>query len=416
MNIALVIERFDEDRGGATRSARIEAEALARKGHAVYVFAGTFEKEREGWSHEEALSIFRIPLYPHRWITYSYVVLWNPRIAKAFQNFLAEVKPDVVHAHNLYPHFPFSLLKTAYLFKGVSRVFFTARDVMSVYYGKFSEVSSPGNTSCPDSFAIRITLWQQIKKAGKAYNPVRNVCIRHYLRYAHKVFAISNPLKQLLTANGIANVAVMSNSIEVSHWQVDSDTVAAFRREWQLEGKQILLFSCGRLSKEKGSHQLLKVLQVLVRDLPNVVLLVAGGGDHHLEKFKNAVSQRKLEDHVVITGFLTGEELHTAYQVSEVILFPSLIFEAFGRIVIEGMASQKPVVATCLGGPIDVITDEENGYVLNPYDRDVFAQRLTTLLSNKKLAEQIGMAGFEHVTNNFTSDQRAEELLSWYHA
>jgi trehalose synthase len=87
-------------------------------------------------------------------------------------------------------------------------------------------------------------------------------------------------------------------------------------------------------------------------------------------------------------------------RISSVIIQKSLK-EGFGLTVTEALWKETPVVASNVGGISLQITDGENGYILDPFDYDGFAERIIYLLENPSKAEQIGKRGKEIVREKF---------------
>jgi glycosyltransferase involved in cell wall biosynthesis len=86
----------------------------------------------------------------------------------------------------------------------------------------------------------------------------------------------------------------------------------------------------------------------------------------------------------------------------DVVVLSSAEPEPFGRVVIEGMAAAKPVVATAAGGVLDIITDRIDGLLVPGKDAPALARAILWLLSNKEQAEQMGRAARQRVTEKFT--------------
>lgn len=122
------------------------------------------------------------------------------------------------------------------------------------------------------------------------------------------------------------------------------------------------LFSFGRLEKIKGFDILIESITKLT-DYPDIRLLIAGEGSLKKE-LQDLVTNLHLEDRVELIGRVGPEEIVAYCQNSECIVVPS-VRETFGIVVLEAIASKRPIVATNTGG-IPEIMDEKFGCIVYP--------------------------------------------------
>jgi trehalose synthase len=81
---------------------------------------------------------------------------------------------------------------------------------------------------------------------------------------------------------------------------------------------------------------------------------------------------------------------------------------------LEAMEFRRPVVATSFGGCPEVVRDGVNGFVANPYDVKVFAERIAQLLRDPELQREMGDAGYELLSEHFTIDRLTREFMEEY--
>jgi glycosyltransferase involved in cell wall biosynthesis len=378
--------------GGAGISTYELALGMKEAGHDVSVITTCRKASEAGEFNQEGLHIFRIwSDYPARWR--SYVSINNRGVVKRVEEIFRKLKPDVVHANNIHAHISYASLKAAR--KYVPAVIFTARDAMTFAYEK---LATPRYLKY---FDARVTWLDNLRQAGKRWNPLRNFFIRRYLKYAHKIFAISRSLKDALEKNGIKNAEVIYNGINVEAWRVDEVKVKEFKEKFNLNDKKVIFYN-GRLSVLKGSEVVLKMFKKVKSSLPETVLLIAGIGESNSE------------ENIVFTGWLDREDMKVAYAVSDIVLMPSICLDAFGRVNIEAMASKKPVVGTCYGGTPEIVEDGVTGYIVNPLYPEQIAEKTLELLKNPGKAKQFGEAGYERAKTHFNLEDKAKEYISVY--
>jgi glycosyltransferase involved in cell wall biosynthesis len=381
--------------GGAGMAAADVARAFAQKGHAVSVLTTTREKAEEGKSEREGLTIYTVySRYHPRWR--AYLSLYNPRVVGKVREIIGEVRPEVVHAHNVHEHISYASLKVAK--RAGAKVFLTAHDAMLVDYGKAFE-------------AGKISPWQHFKKYKARYNPLRNIVIKHYLKYVDRVFVVSESLKRLLEANEVRNVETIYNGIEIKDWEVGESVVAQFKQRHNLEGRKIVL-SGGRLSEAKGGTQAILAMERVSHTIPEALLMVMGEKNKYAHAMLELAKQKGVDKNIFFTGWLSGEELKAAYHASDVVIMPSIYQEPFGLVALEAMACRKPVIVTPFGGASEIVEDGVTGYVVNPYQVEEMAKEIVELLTQPEKAASVGEAGYERAKRLFSLESQAALYLA----
>lgn len=412
MKICIVIDRIPpEGRGGAERVAWQSALALTKKGHQVSVITATDRALREVEEKNiDGIRVFYIhSKYAERWR--SWRSLYNPAAVRAVKRIFKEVKPEIVHAHNVHFDLSYHVLRLAK--KSGARVFLTAHDVMFFTYGKLYEFVDLTHPECKKDWDYHVTAWQKIKRFKWRYNPFRNSIIRWYLRDVEVFFAVSDALRQALLQNGMPQARVLYSGINTAEWVVDEYAISLFRKKFDLEGRNVIFFG-GRLNPAKGGGPLLAALEEVVKKVPLALLLVAAVPDEYMEKLLESACKRGLEKNILCTGWLEGEELKAAYHATDVVVVPSVCFDSFPLTVLEAMACSKPVIATCFGGSSEMVEDDRTGYIINPYDTAAFAAKLTDLLTDAQKRDTFGKTGYARVRELFSLDRHIALLETEY--
>ena len=260
-----------ESWGGAVGIAFSLASGLQKAGHHVFAITTVQDKLQAGEVSIGGVKVYKLYTnFPNRWR--AYLSLYNPQVINQVDQLIKLIRPDVVHVHNLHQYLSYYCLKISR--QSGARVFLTAHDVMSFAYDKISHFIDPENLICPNKFNYKTSWLDNLRQAKKRYNPVRNTIIRHYLKYADKVFAVSSALKDALEQNKIQNVEVIHNGLDVTKWQNEiSET--ELRSNLGIGDRPVILFF-GRLSALKGKDILLKAMDKVIQEIPTAVLLLVG--------------------------------------------------------------------------------------------------------------------------------------------
>lgn len=406
MHVALLTDRIPpENRGGAGEVVWRLAQGLHAAGHQVTLICATpdapFTAIRAGLR-----TIHLHSRYPQRWR--AWLSLYNPQTVEALRAVLHDIRPDVVNAHNIHSDLSYHSLTLAQQL-GL-RTVFSSHDVMPFAYTKLSHFVRPDTCDIPDG-GYRLPWGFNLRQNRLRYNPFRNLVIRRVLARCDARTAVSAALARAHAENGLPPFTVVHNGIDVRQWQPPLAAIRALAEQPDLKGRRIILFG-GRLSAAKGTQPLLAALQQVITQVPAALLLVASA--QPIEDQLTPAQLAPLRGHIRSAGWLAGDTLAAAYQVAQVVVTPSIIFDSLPTMNLEAMACAKPVITTCFGGASEAVLDGVTGYVLNPFDTDALAQRLTQVLTDEALAQRLGEAGAQRVQQHFSLAQYVAQMVAIY--
>ena len=156
---------------------------------------------------------------------------------------------------------------------------------------------------------------------------------------------------------------------------------------------RVLLFS-GRLYPPKRADIAIRTAAILLKQHPDLLLIITGSGPEK-QKLELLTKRLGIQDKVKFFGVLRDSEMVDLYNISEIVLFPS-INEPWGLVPLEAMACGKPVVAFKCGGPSESIIHGKTGLLVKKIgDVDAFARAVSYLLDNPEIAEKMGKLGRE---------------------
>ncbi len=411
MRIVILSDRIPPEHiGGAGKVAWELARGLARCGHDLHVIAATagpsFRDRHDGLPTYHIHS--RYPARFQGWLS-----LWNPQTVRSLRDLFAEIQPDVINAHNIHQDLSYASLSVAHRLH-IPAVF-TSHDAMPFAYGKLRHFIDPTRCGVDSAEQYRLPFLFNARQMRLRYNPLRNITIRHILRRNIQVrTCVSDAQRQALEANNLPPFRVVYNGLDLAHFAVSSEVIEGLRRRLDLANRQVILFG-GRVTPDKGSRQLLAALDRIRIRIPAVLLLVLTAGTLDGSGFDVPEFRPVREQHVRLGGWLSGDELAAAYHLADVVTLPSIYLEPAGMMSLEGMAASKPVVATCYGGPPEIVVDGETGYIVNPFDTDAFAERLERLLLDPVLRQRMGAAGRQRLEERFTLGTQVNDMLAAYH-
>ena len=410
MRILFLQDKFPpENQGGAGRVAFDLAYCMQKLGHQIYIITTVQSKDVVSSVDYNGLKIFKIYANYHgRWR--SYLSLYNPQTINQVEKIVKQINPDIIHCHNIHYYLSYHCLKVVR--KYCNKVFLTAHDAMLFHYGKLVEFIDKDNLEIPLKFNYKISFLKQIKRFKKRYNPFRNIIIKKYLKYVNKIFAVSYTLKDALNQNGIKNVDVIYNGININDWQEDINKVKKFKKKYNLKNKNIIFFG-GRLNHWKGGSEIIQAMEKVILKIPETILLIAGKKNEYTFEMLKLAKKKNIS--VIITGWLEKEEIKFAYYSSDLVVTPSICLDTFNLVNLEAMACKKPVITTCFGGAIEVVINNKTGYVINPLNINMMSEKMIYLLENKEKAKKLGEEGYNRA-KEFSLLKQAEKYLKYFNA
>lgn len=321
--------------------------------------------------------------------------IWSRAAAAEMDALIAEFRPDVVHAHNLYPLLSPSVLSAARR-AGVP-VVMTCHNYrlvcpIGVHFvrGAICERCAGGR-----EYWCLLRNCRENRFESAAY-ALRNTATRMsglFKRNVTVYIAISEFVKRRLAAAGFPEdrTEVLYNMIPYPDTPADAGAgrYAAFT---------------GRLSAEKGVETL---LQAAAR-LPEIPVKIGGVGP--LE----TALKRVAPSNVVFTGVFDMAGLAEFYRNAAFVVVPSVWHEAFGLVAAEAMSHGIPVIAARNGALPELLEEDEAGLLFTPGDAADLADKMRLLWETPERRRAMGLAGRERAERLFSAEAHFGRLTAIY--
>jgi len=177
-----------------------------------------------------------------------------------------------------------------------------------------------------------------------------------------------------------------------------------------LQNKKIL-FTAGRLGKEKNIEFLIDVVQILTQKRSDIILVISGNGPARKE-LEEYAEKMGVKENIIFTGFIERQYLKTYYLLADVFVFASKV-ESQGMVALESMACGTPVVAIGKMGTREVMGGDFGGYMVDD-ELDLFVDKVELLLNNPELYIAKSQEALKHI-EKWTIDLQAERMITLYH-
>ncbi|MGF7118850.1 glycosyltransferase family 4 protein [Methanobacterium oryzae] len=342
-----MIGHFPPHLGGISSYTYLLAKELKSRGDEVYILT---------YPHKKIGDIEDIPVFTAPTLNIKGLRGFLFAISATFKliNIVRKYKIDIIHAHYIMPP-----------------------GLITVFCGMFLGVKTAITIHGSDIFIL-------------TRNSLLRSLIRFTLKKADYIFVVSDSLKNevlKLGIDGIENkLSVTYNTVDIKKFNPDNET--NFKEELQIDPKKPVILFVGNLVWQKGVEFLIRAKEFLVED---AVIVIVGDGPL-FQELKGIVEFEGIED-VIFTG--ARDDVDKIMPVADVVVLPS-ISESFGIVILEAMASGKPVVATNVGGIPEIVNDE-TGIIVQPEDPVALAEAIDIVLKDKELQNKFSKAAIEQV-------------------
>lgn len=369
MRIAIVTEVFLPKIDGVVTRLTRTLDQLAAMGHDVIIFAPGNPPDTYAGFPVYKLPSLSFWVYPEIKFAVPPVRFW-----KQIQDF----DPDVIHAVNP-------------IWTAALGVFAAKRDAYPLVCSY--------HTNVPDYVDALGIGWTRKMATG---------AIRWLHNQAQVNLCTSDPMITKASAMGIERLTLWPKAVDTESYHPSKASMKARSQLTDNHPDAPLVTYIGRISKEKDLERLNNVMVLVRNQVPGARLGIVGGGPH-LQKLQESFDP----SFTTFTGYLSGEELASAFASGDVFVFPSAT-ETLGLVALESFASAVPVVGTNAGGIPFVIDEGKSGHLIpaDGSDED-WARAVIDLLQDPARREKMGAAARQEA-EKYSWRESTEALVHAY--
>lgn len=254
------------------------------------------------------------------------------------------------------------------------------------------------------SEAVNVGTFHAAKDGGNRLYAYSKRLLRRWFRKLDGKIAVSPAAERLVARYFPGYYNIIPNGIDLARF-TGARPLPRF-----MDGKHNVLF-VGRMEKRKGLKYLLGAFAAVKSEMPDTRLIVVGDGSLR-EGYEESIERAGVED-VVFAGFVPDHELPRYYASADIFCAPNTGNESQGYVLLEAMASGKPVVASNIEGFATVITDGVEGQLVLPRNSTALALSLVHLLADSDLRMELGRRARLRA-EQYSWDRVAQRVLSYY--
>jgi glycosyltransferase involved in cell wall biosynthesis len=305
--------------------------------------------------------------------------LWNLKSFKTVSRILANEKPDIVHTHN---------------FKGLSPSVFSAIDS-----GNYHHIHTVHDYNLLNAHS---NLWRN-KAIIRDYNPIDTLYLKYMKLISKKTHVVIFPSTFAMQYH--KDKGFFTNNItKVIHNGISIGKVSLAQKKFN--GKIRLLY-VGNLTYYKGVQVLLTAFKQCKNS--NIALDVVGVGEEstRLKSLANADSR------ITFHGRASHELLEELYIKANFLVFPSLWYEVLPVVIQESLSYGTPVIASSIGGSLDLVINGYNGYLFEPGDVSALIKIFTQLANDTDILKQLSTNSLAFV-RKFDMEKHVQSIIELY--
>jgi 1,2-diacylglycerol 3-alpha-glucosyltransferase len=373
MRIGMLVDPYKPYGSGVTNHIDLHKRALERAGHEVYVF--TFGDEDY---QDDEPRILRSPGVPLADTGFYLSLRYKTRHKKLLQTM------DVVHVHH-----PFLSGRLALNYCRSASI-----PIVFTNHSRYDLLAQAYLPLMPDEMSHSLL---------QAYLP-------DFCEAVDLVISPSEGMAKILRELDIkSHIEVIPNGVDLRKFH---EAKSFPRSKFGFTDQDLLLVYAGRIAPEKNINFLLQSFAGIAQLIPNLYLLIVGGGKKQFEEeLQESIAQLGIASRVRSTGMIAYDDIPSYLGMCDIFVTTS-VSESFGMSTVEAMGAGLPIMGVQSPGTSDIVEDGKTGF-LSAEDIAAFTAKLTYLCLNPSLRKQMGLAAFE-ASKQYDIERTTQILLKHY--
>lgn len=250
--------------------------------------------------------------------------------------------------------------------------------------------------------------------------PVDNDKLRTVLAYFFKCFKpyiifVSNSVVQEYKLEKYSRKRVIYNAVTFP--EIKNSLKNDLRKKHGLKREDKIFLIMGRLDRWKGQNYIIDAFKEMKKTRDNIYLFIVGddifnASSKYKEEIMAMINSNELKKHIIFTGHVNNPLEYIA--ISDIVYHSSVSPEPFGRVIAEAMALSKPVIASNIGGPLEIIKHGETGFLCNIKDLNEVNSLTNNLLNSETLYKTIASNAREWALQNYTVERYVNNITEVY--
>ena len=384
MRIGLFTDTYPPYINGVSTSVNMLKNSLEELGHTVYVITVN-PKSVLKYEYDEKNKILKVPGIETGIYDYRLGKIYSSKVSKKIK----EWKLDVIHSHSEFSMGIMARMIGRELNLPIIHTYHTLLEDYTYYVlPKMFDGVTTKLVEYLTKFYCETTAAEVIVPTEKIYELFRDK------------YKLSKQLN------------IIPTGIEVERFKkekLDKKLLLKLRKEYNLSKKDFVIITVGRLAKEKNFELTIKAMKKIIKQAPNIKLLIVGDGPYK-EELQKITKEEKLSNNVIFVGKVAWDDMPYYYGLGDIYTSASLS-ETQGLTVIEAMAGGLTPVCIKDQAFSSMITNTLDGYIYK--NEDEYQTIVLKLSKNRKLLDITSKKGIEKA-DEYSANTYAKKVLKVY--
>lgn len=225
-------------------------------------------------------------------------------------------------------------------------------------------------------------------------------------KYSDNIICVSNAVKNHLTCSKFVSEKkfnIIYNGVDNIKFNPNND-IEYLKKEFRINQKDIIVGMIGRVSAWKGQEDFIRAMEVVFQKLSNVRAILIGGTfdgqEWRIIKLKEMINKSKYRNNFILQEY--RQDTSNIHCLFDIFVLPSINPDPLPTVVLEAMASGKPIIGYRHGGVTEMVKENYNGLFANVRDIQQLGEKITYLCENKVLREKMSINSFTRQKNLFS--------------
>lgn len=250
--------------------------------------------------------------------------------------------------------------------------------------------------------------------------PPATLQTRFFTRYMDAIIAVSEANRSIIEGDGLRpkRIRRVYNGLDMSDFEKHSspEQRRATRDGLGIGDDGILVGMVGNIDTWKGQIVFARAMDRVMKHRGNVHGIVVGktakGAEAYERTIRTFLAENGMEERLRLLGYRS--DIPQLLNAMDIFVHTSVEPEPFGRVILEAMAMRKPIVSISSGGPVELITHGDSGFLVPMGDHEAVAGAVEECLADMSMAEAMGEKAYQRIRDNFTLEHMVKGVERVY--
>lgn len=386
MHILMICNSYTTDNmGGSERYIENVAKKMVELKHKVTILTGRYDFKKPIYEKIDEIEIIKYNVFNANFLT-----CWISIILGVMKKIAIIKNIDLIVLH--HPQSAFGAIISK---KNIKKVY----HFYSCWHKEWISI-----LSFKKSKIIKYTSFIWLKILPKIMESIQKYC----LNKSDKIICLSEfSFKELIEIFKCPKekIEIIPGGVDIEKFKLAFDKTI-IRQKLQLPNDKKILLTVRRLVPRMGIENLIKAMSVVIKEFPNIFLVIVGKGSL-LSYYQKMVEKLNLTNQIKFTGFVEDEELPLYYQSADLFILPTQELEGFGLVILEALSCGVPIIGTNIGAIPEILKKIDEKFIV----KNNLAE---TIINFLKQENRMFFDLRNFVVNNYSWTQIAKKIEREY--